>query len=153
MHVKAMNDDVAEFNEEVATRRLDRCPATRRGTGKKPGVKLVVEPESCDFTKENFAAKPDLNSPEAQDGEQEEEFCDNCGRTMVLRNGPWDRSWPARLQRRPAVQDDPQAHPEGADEAAGRAGRALPKCGKPLLQRDGSMASSSPARAIRSAST
>jgi len=42
---------------------------------------------SCDFTKENFAAKPDLSAPGA-DEVAEEEFCDNCGRVMVLRNGP-----------------------------------------------------------------
>jgi len=52
---------------------------------------VTVEQVSCDFTKENFAAKPDLSAPGA-DEVPEEEFCDNCGRVMVLRNGPWGRS-------------------------------------------------------------
>ena len=99
---------------------------------------MTVEPDSCDFTKENFAAKPDLASPEAADAEQEEEFCDNCGRTMVLRNGPWGpfmacpgynedppcktiRKLTQKVQTKPPVQlEEP-----------------CPKCGKPLLQRDG----------------
>jgi len=42
---------------------------------------------SCTFTKENTAGKPDLNTPEAQEAEQNEEYCDNCGRVMVLRRG------------------------------------------------------------------
>ncbi len=41
---------------------------------------------SCTFTKENFAEKPDLQTPE---GETSEEYCENCGKVMVLRNGPW----------------------------------------------------------------
>jgi len=45
---------------------------------------VTVEQVSCDFTKENFAAKPDLSAPGADDV-PEEEFCDNCGRVMVLR--------------------------------------------------------------------
>jgi DNA topoisomerase-1 len=139
MHVKAMNDDVAEFNEEVADKAA-LIDALQRagGQGKKAGIKLVVEPESCDFTKENFAAKPDLNSPEAQDGEQEEEFCDNCGRTMVLRNGPW-----GPFMACPGYNEDPpcktirkltqkvQTKPPVVLE------EPCPKCGKPLLQRDG----------------
>ena len=43
---------------------------------------------SCTFTKENFAAKPNLTSPDSE-SEQEEEYCENCGRVMVLRNGPF----------------------------------------------------------------
>ncbi|HEY4355453.1 MAG TPA: type I DNA topoisomerase [Acidobacteriaceae bacterium] len=100
--------------------------------------RVTVDPASCDFTKENFAAKPDLSSPGAQDAEQEEEFCDNCGRTMVLRNGPWGpfmacpgynedppcktiRKLNQKVQQKPPVQlDEP-----------------CPKCGKPLLQREG----------------
>jgi DNA topoisomerase-1 len=138
MRVKAMNDDVAEFSEEVADKvalmeSLQRAAAL----GKKQSVKLVVEPESCDFTKENFAAKPDLNSPEA-DGEQEDEFCDNCGRTMVLRNGPW-----GPFMACPGYNEDPpcktirkltqkvQSKPPVVLE------EPCPKCGKPLLQRDG----------------
>jgi DNA topoisomerase-1 len=100
--------------------------------------KVAVEPESCDFTKENIAAKPDLTAPGADASGNEEEFCDNCGRTMVLRNGPWGpfmacpgynedppcktiRKLTQKVQSKPPVQlDEP-----------------CPKCGKPLLQRDG----------------
>ena len=42
---------------------------------------------SCTFTKENVAGKPDLATQEAQEAEQNEEYCDNCGRVMVLRRG------------------------------------------------------------------
>jgi DNA topoisomerase-1 len=41
---------------------------------------------SCTFTKENYDTKPNLNLPEG-DSEDKEEFCEACGRPMVLRNG------------------------------------------------------------------
>ena len=65
---------------------------------------------SCTFTKENTAGKPDMNTPEAQEAAEQEEYCDNCGRVMVLRRGPFGMfmSCPG-LQRRPALQDLPQA--------------------------------------------
>jgi DNA topoisomerase-1 len=98
--------------------------------------KVTVEPHSCDFTKENFVSKPDLAMP--QTDEQEEEFCDNCGRVMVLRNGPW-----GPFMACPGYNDDPPCKtirklthkvqtkpPVQLDEPC-------PKCGKPLLQRDG----------------
>ncbi len=44
---------------------------------------------SCTFTKENTAGKPDLNTPEAQEAGEQEEYCENCGRVMVLRRGPF----------------------------------------------------------------
>ena len=44
---------------------------------------------SCTFTKENTAGKPDMNTPEAQEAGEQEEYCDNCGRVMVLRRGPF----------------------------------------------------------------
>ena len=135
MRVKVMDGD--ETNSSVAVQdKAELLKALQRGAGS--GKKLVVEPESCDFTKENVAAKPDLSSPGAGDAEQEEEFCDNCGRTMVLRNGPWGpfmacpgynedppcktiRKLTQKVQSKPPVQlDEP-----------------CPKCGKPLLQRDG----------------
>ena len=135
MYVKAMNEDVAESSAKVEDK-AELLEALKRAAGQ--GNKLVVEPESCDFTKENFAAKPDLNSPGAQDAEQEEEFCDNCGRTMVLRNGPW-----GPFMACPGYNDDPpcktirkltqkvQSKPPVVLE------EPCPKCGKPLLQRDG----------------
>jgi DNA topoisomerase-1 len=138
MHVKAMRDEMPEFNEEVKDKpELMETLQRAAAKAKEDGLKLVVEPDTCDFTKENFAAKPDLASQEASE-EQEEEFCDNCGRTMVLRNGPWGpfmacpgynedppcktiRKLTQKVQSKPPVQlDEP-----------------CPKCGKPLLQRDG----------------
>ncbi len=41
---------------------------------------------SCSFTKENFDTKPNLVAAEL-DAEDKEEFCEACGRPMVLRNG------------------------------------------------------------------
>ncbi|RXH55029.1 type I DNA topoisomerase [Granulicella sibirica] len=104
----------------------------------KRSKKIIVEPVSCDFTKENFAAKPDLTAP-GHDAEAEEEFCDNCGRVMVLKNGPW-----GPFMSCPGYSDDPpcktirkltqkvqQKPPVELEEAC-------PKCGKPLLLRNGS---------------
>jgi DNA topoisomerase-1 len=138
MHVKALQDEMPEFNEEVADKPALMESLQRASVkAKAEGLKLVVEPDTCDFTKENFAAKPDLNSAEA-DAEQEEEFCDNCGRTMVLRNGPW-----GPFMACPGYNDDPpcktirkltqkvQTKPPVVLE------EPCPKCGKPLLQRDG----------------
>ena len=44
------------------------------------------DPNSCTFTKENPVDLPDLDEAEMQ-GTQEEEYCENCGRTMVLKRG------------------------------------------------------------------
>jgi DNA topoisomerase-1 len=43
-------------------------------------------PESCTFTKENPINLPDLDTADAQDTQQEE-YCENCGRVMVLKRG------------------------------------------------------------------
>ncbi len=43
------------------------------------------DPDSCTFTKENPVDLPDLDSAEM--GAQEEEYCENCGRPMVLKRG------------------------------------------------------------------
>jgi DNA topoisomerase-1 len=43
------------------------------------------DPDSCTFTKENPVDLPDLDSAEM--GTQEEEYCENCGRPMVLKRG------------------------------------------------------------------
>ena len=134
MHVKTLTDDVTNFDEEVGdAKALLSTLQKAAGTGKK----LIVEPESCDFTKENFASKPDLANNDGSE-EAEEEFCDNCGRTMVLRNGPW-----GPFMSCPGYNEDPpcktirkltqkvQTKPPVVLETP------CPKCGKPLLQRDG----------------
>jgi DNA topoisomerase-1 len=107
-------------------------------TATKSWKKVTVDPESCDFTKENIDAKPDLMVPGADAADQEDEACDNCGRTMVMRNGPW-----GPFMACPGYNDDPpcktirkltqkvQSKPPVQLE------EPCPKCGKPLLQRDG----------------
>jgi DNA topoisomerase-1 len=131
--VKAVDDDTILASDRVAEK-ADLLGALQKLAGQ---GKLVVEPDSCDFTKENFAAKPDLAATDGQE-EQEEEFCDNCGRTMVLRNGPW-----GPFMACPGYNDDPpcktirkltqkvQTKPPVQLE------EPCPKCGKPLLQRNG----------------
>ncbi len=134
MIVKAMSEDVTEFQKEVADTK-QMAAAIKEAGGK--GKKIIVEQFSCDFTKENFAAKPDLSAPGA-DEVPEEEFCDNCGRVMVLKNGPWGpfMSCPGYSEDPPCktirklTQKVQQKPPVQLDEAC-------PKCGKPLLQRDG----------------
>jgi len=134
MTVKAMVDDVVEFSKDVADEK-EMSAAIEQA--QRAGKKIVVEQVSCDFTKENFAAKPDLSAPGADDV-PEEEFCDNCGKVMVLKNGPWgpfmscpdySADPPCRTIRK-LTQKVQQKPPVQLDEAC-------PKCGKPLLQRDG----------------
>ena len=43
-------------------------------------------PETCTFTKENPINLPDLDSADVQETAQEE-YCENCGRVMVLKRG------------------------------------------------------------------
>ena len=132
--VKSTTEDVIEFSKEVGDAK-EMASAINAAAAQ--GKKVTVEPVSCDFTKENFAAKPDLSAPGA-DEVAEEEFCDNCGRVMVLRNGPWGpfmacpgynedppcktiRKLTQKVQQKPPVQLE----------------EACPKCGKPLLLRNG----------------
>ena len=44
------------------------------------------DPNSCTFTKENVIDLPDLENADVQETSQEE-YCENCGRTMVLKRG------------------------------------------------------------------
>ena len=44
------------------------------------------DPNTCTFTKENPIDLPDLDSADVQETSQEE-YCENCGRTMVLKRG------------------------------------------------------------------
>ncbi|WP_213806243.1 type I DNA topoisomerase [Granulicella sp. dw_53] len=134
MVVKAVSEDVTDFEKDVVSTK-ELAVAIGEAAGK--GKKITVEQYSCDFTKENFAAKPDLSAPGA-DEVPEEEFCDNCGRGMVLKNGPW-----GPFMSCPGYSEDPpcktirkltqkvQSKPPVVLE------EPCPKCGKPLLQRDG----------------
>lgn len=44
------------------------------------------DPNSCNFTKENPINLPDLDSADLQETQQEE-YCENCGKVMVLKRG------------------------------------------------------------------
>ena len=96
------------------------------------------DPTSCTFTKENIAAKPDMNTPEAQEAGETEEYCENCGRVMVLRRGPFGMfmSCPGYSEDPPCKtirklsQKQQQKPPEPT-------GEACPLCGKPLVLRQG----------------
>jgi len=102
-------------------------------------AKLSVEQVSCNFTKENFASKPDLISPEAQEATNEnEEYCEQCGRVMVLKRGrfgmfmacPGYNEDPPCKTIRKLTQKQQQKPPVPLDEMC-------PKCGKPLVLRNG----------------
>jgi DNA topoisomerase-1 len=94
---------------------------------------------SCDFTKENFAAKPDLSAPGADDV-PEKEFCDNCGKEMVLKNGQW-----GPFMSCPDYSADPPCKTirklsqkqQQKQNTAQPTGEACPVCGKPLVLRQG----------------
>ncbi len=90
-------------------------------------------PESCTFTKENPINLPDLDSAELQETTQEE-YCENCGRVMVLKRGRFgqfmactgypDCKTTRRLDQGKRVPDIP------LDELC-------PKCGRNLMIRHG----------------
>ena len=98
------------------------------------------DPASCTFTKENIAAKPDMNTPEAQEAGETEEYCDNCGRVMVLRRGifgpfmscpGYNEGPPCKTFRKLSQKQQQKqntAQPTGED---------CPACGKPLVLRQG----------------
>ncbi len=135
MVVKSMTEDMTEFSQVVGDEK-ELLKALVKGSP--IGKKLIVEPQTCDFTKENFAAKPDLSSPQANDAEAEDEFCDNCGRTMVLKNGPW-----GPFMSCPGYSDDPPCKTirkltqKQQSKPPVQLEEPCPKCGKPLLQREG----------------
>jgi DNA topoisomerase-1 len=96
---------------------------------------------SCTFTKENTAGKPDLNTPEAQEAGETEEYCDNCGRVMVLRRGPF-----GMFMSCPGFNEDPpcktfrklSSKQQQKVAAPQPTGEDCPQCGKPLVLRQGS---------------
>jgi DNA topoisomerase-1 len=96
------------------------------------------DPTSCTFTKENIAAKPDLNTPEAQEAGDTEEYCENCGKVMVMRRGlfgpfmacPDYNADPPCKTFRKLSQKQQQKPPEPT-------GEDCPACGKPLVLRQG----------------
>jgi DNA topoisomerase I len=92
-----------------------------------------TNPESCTFTKENPIDLPDLDSADLQETSQEE-YCDNCGRPMVLKRGRFGQfmactGYPEckttrRLDQAKKIPDVP------LDEKC-------PQCGRNLLLRHG----------------
>jgi len=96
------------------------------------------DPNSCTFTKENFAAKPEMNTQEGQDAEQTEEYCEACGRVMVLKRGrfgafmacPGYSEDPPCKTTRKLTQKQQQKAPVPLDEKC-------PKCGEQLVLRNG----------------
>ncbi|MGA3335405.1 MAG: type I DNA topoisomerase [Terracidiphilus sp.] len=96
------------------------------------------DPASCTFTKENIASKPDLNTPEAQEAGDTEEYCENCGKVMVMRRGlfgpfmacPDYNADPPCKTFRKLSQKQQQKPPEPT-------GEPCPACGKPLVLRQG----------------
>jgi DNA topoisomerase-1 len=98
------------------------------------------DPASCTFTKENIAAKPDMNTPEAQEAGETEEYCDNCGRVMVLRRGIF-----GPFMSCPGYNEDPPCKTfrklsqkqQQKQNTAQPTGEDCPACGKPLVLRQG----------------
>ena len=96
------------------------------------------DPTSCTFTKENIASKPDLNTPEAQEAGDTEEYCENCGKVMVMRRGlfgpfmacpDYNADPPCKTFRK--LSSKQQQKPPAPT------GEACPECGKPLVLRQG----------------
>ncbi len=96
-------------------------------------------PESCTFTKENPINLPDLDSADVQETTQEE-YCENCGRVMVLKRGRFgqfmactgypDCKTTRRLDQGKRVPDIPLEE-------------LCPKCGRNLMGRYGEFTSCS----------
>ena len=92
------------------------------------------DPNSCTFTKENPINLPDLDSADVQETGAAEEYCENCGRVMVLKRGRFgqfmactgypDCKTTRRLDQGKRVPDIP------LDELC-------PKCGRNLMIRHG----------------
>ncbi|MGA2168580.1 MAG: type I DNA topoisomerase [Terracidiphilus sp.] len=95
---------------------------------------------SCTFTKENIADKPDMNTPEAQEAGETEEYCDNCGRVMVLKRGIF-----GPFMSCPGYSEDPPCKTirklsqklQQKQNTAQPTGEDCPVCGKPLVLRQG----------------
>jgi len=92
-----------------------------------------TDPNSCTFTKENPIDLPDLDSADLQETTQEE-YCENCGRVMVLKRGRFgqfmactgypDCKTTRRLDQAKKVPDIPLED-------------KCPQCGRNLLLRHG----------------
>ncbi len=93
------------------------------------------DPNSCKFTKENTIDLPDLETADAQDTDKDEEYCENCGRPMVLKRGRFGQfmactGYPECKTTRRLDQKEQQKPPQPLDELC-------PRCGKNLVLRHG----------------
>src|SRR5246127_2993592 len=90
--------------------------------------------ESCTFTKENFAAKPQLENPDEKEGE----YFVACGRGVVLRNGPF-----GPFMACPGYNEDPPCKTvrrltsREQQKPPVPIGEPCPVCGKDLVRRTG----------------
>jgi len=130
--------------EEITAEKCDLCGAPlvlrwgKFGTFYACSTYNKRDPSSCTFTKENIASKPDLNTPEAQEAGDTEEYCENCGKVMVMRRGlfgpfmacPDYNADPPCKTFRKLSQKQQQKPPEPT-------GEDCPECGKPLVLRQG----------------
>jgi len=92
------------------------------------------DPNSCTFTKENPINLPDLDSADLQETGAADEYCENCGRVMVLKRGRFgqfmactgypDCKTTRRLDQGKKVPDIPLEE-------------LCPKCGRNLMIRHG----------------
>ncbi|HTS34301.1 MAG TPA: type I DNA topoisomerase [Candidatus Solibacter sp.] len=92
------------------------------------------DPNTCKFTKENPINLPDLDSADMQETGAAEEYCENCGRVMVLKRGRFgqfmactgypDCKTTRRLDQGKKVPDIPLDEP-------------CPKCGRNMMIRHG----------------
>jgi len=141
MTVKATVEDTNVYSKEVANaKELVAAIEAAEDESAAKGKKIFVEQVSCDFTKENTAGKPDLNTPEGQEAGEQEEYCDNCGRVMVLKRGLF-----GPYMACPGYNEDPpcktirklSSKQQQKQNAPVPTGEDCPVCGKPLVLRQG----------------
>ena len=130
--------------EQVTTEKCDLCGSPlllkwgKFGSFYACSAYNKKDPTSCTFTKENTAAKPDLKTPEAQEAGETEEYCENCGRVMVLRRGPF-----GMFMACPGYNEDPpcktirKLSQKQQQKPPQPTGEDCPLCGKPLVLRQG----------------
>ena len=142
MTVRASVEDTNVYSKEVANaKELVAAIEVAAVDSTAKGKKVFVEQVSCDFTKENTAGKPDLNTPEVQEAGETEEYCDNCGRVMVLKRGLF-----GPFMSCPGYNEDPPCKTirklsqkqQQKQNAPVPTGEDCPVCGKPLVLRQGS---------------
>ncbi|MGA7109436.1 MAG: type I DNA topoisomerase [Terracidiphilus sp.] len=141
MTVRATIEDSSVYAKEVANAKdLSAAIAEAVDGSAAKGRKIVVEQFSCTFTKENIAGKPDMNTPEAQEAGEQDEYCENCGRVMVLRRGQF-----GMFMSCPGYNDDPPCKTfrklsqkqQQKQSTPKPTGEDCPLCGKPLVLRQG----------------